>query len=73
VDLFNNGGALETFEKSKKAEVWDRKALYILSSIATSSNRNSILGHTRKSEYIPIMYYRLDSDDKEFRVEFYSK
>jgi hypothetical protein len=60
------------WDQNIQTTVWDRKSLYILSSITTSSDRNNFLGHTRGTEYIPIKYYRLDSDDKEFWVEFYS-
>jgi hypothetical protein len=52
--------------------IWDRMPLYILSSIKTSSDQNSYLGHKRTDDYVPIKYYRIDSDDKVFWVEFYS-
>jgi hypothetical protein len=64
--------ALPIYYDNLQTSVWDRYELYVLSSIATSSDKNSYLGHTRGSEYIPIKYYRIDSDDKEFWVEFYS-
>jgi hypothetical protein len=53
--------------------IWDRRELYILSSLAISSDKNGYLGHSRSADYIPIKYYRLDSDDKEFWIELYSE
>jgi hypothetical protein len=53
--------------------LWDRRELYILSSLAISSDKNGYLGHSCTADYIPIKYYRLDSDDKEFWIELYSE
>jgi hypothetical protein len=53
--------------------MWDRRELYITSSLALSSDKNGYLGHSREADYIPIKYYRLDSDDKEFWIELFSE
>jgi hypothetical protein len=72
-DIFTHDGEEIKWHRTIRAlGIWDRQPLYILSSIATSSDQNSYLGHTRTVDYIPIKYYRIDSDDKEFWVEFYS-
>jgi hypothetical protein len=70
--IFQNTVTDPEWHKHIQTEIWDRKALYILSSIATSSDKRSYLGHTRTVDYHPIKYFRLDSDDKEFWVDFYS-
>jgi hypothetical protein len=61
------------FEKYCNTVMWDRRELYILSSLALSSDKNGYLGHSRPADYIPIKYYRLDSDDKEFWIELFSE
>jgi hypothetical protein len=60
------------FKENIEAEVWDRKDLYITSSLAQSSDANAYFCHTRPVSIVPIKYYRLDSDDKEFWIEIYS-
>jgi hypothetical protein len=62
-----------TIERTITTTIWDRRDLYILSSLALSSDKNGYLGHSRLADYIPIKYYRLDSDDKEFWIELYSE
>jgi hypothetical protein len=51
-------------------QTWDRKEIYITSSLAQSSDKNAYFGQTN-TIYTPIKYFRLDSDDKEFWIQLY--
>lgn len=50
--------------------IYSRHQLYLTSSISNDTEDN-FLGHTKKSMYIPIKYYRLTSESKSFWVDLW--